>query len=565
MSALASAPIRARGRQALVGALAVVLTIAVAVAIASGSPASSGPRPEPGAAKLLGPTNPNSILRFSLVLRLPGQRRLSHFLAALYDPRSPSYHHFIDAKTFGQRFGARTAQLASVSRRLRDAGIQVTGEYPQRTALDARASTRAIERLFGVRMMDYLAPDGRRFHAPLGTPELPASLRAVLSAVAGLDERNIPAPRDVPRGGLAPADASTVYDLEPLYHQGIDGQGEKVAILSLATFNQSDLDGFAQQFGLPPISVQQISPSQLGPATDTGKEPQGEVELDIEMVHGIAPAAQILDYNAPNTIDAFPDILDKIVADGQANIVSVSWGLCEPGWPTAEVQRMQQAVDAALSRGISIFVAAGDAGAYDCQRAQNSDHHLAVDYPASSPGVVAVGGTSLSVTQTGGYAGEAPWEGALEESGGGGGRSVMFARPSWQQGTGVANRFSNGSRQVPDVAADADPYSGWSVFEQGQVIPVGGTSAAAPFWASSMALIAQYARLNGIGALGFVDPTLYALASSPQPAPPFHDVTFGTNRYYPATAGWDFATGLGSPDVYNLAEDMVRYMKARRR
>jgi kumamolisin len=176
--------------------------------------------------------------------------------------------------------------------------------------------------------------------------------------------------------------------------------------------------------------------------------------------------------------------------------------------------------------------------------------------------VVAVGGTSLSVGADGGYAGETAWEGTLENDGGGGGLSTIFRRPSWQRAPGVIDRFSNGFRQIPDVSANADPLTGWSIVSNGSLGPVAGTSAAAPFWAGAMALIAQYARQQGVSRLGFVDPMLYAIASTPQPKPPFHDITVGTNRFYPATPGWDYATGLGSPDVNNLAQDIVRYLQS---
>jgi kumamolisin len=164
----------------------------------------------------------------------------------------------------------------------------------------------------------------------------------------------------------------------------------------------------------------------------------------------------------------------------------------------------------------------------------------------------------------------------LSQRGSGGGLDAFFARPSWQVAPGVQNRFSNGARQVPDVSADADLTTGWTIVHAGQLIEVGGTSASAPFWAASMLLVRQYAQRQGVpgsgsvrgalgggaGGLGFVDPLLYQIASTPQPVPAFHDITVGGNRYYPAGAGWDFATGLGSPDVYNLARDVVSYLRA---
>lgn len=541
-------------------ALAGVLAGSLAVSQSGGS-ASARSRPPTA----LGPTRPNQLVSFSLVLRLH-QGRLAHFLAGLYDPRSPLYHHFIDASAFGHRFGASPAQLSQLQKVLGRKGIRITARYPQRTALDAVAPARVVDHVFAVRLMDYRTAAGRLYHSPLARPVVPRQIRGVVASVAGLHGGTVPRPDDVPASGVTPATASLAYDYRPLYARGIFGQGEKVAVIELWQFNQQDLDAFAQQFHLPRFAPELVSPPQEGAATDTSSDGEQEAELDLEMIHSVAPRAQILDYNSPGFTsaggDALGDIIDKIVADGQANIISDSYGFCELTWPRADIQRDEQAIEAAVAHGISIFKSTGDNGAYECQKFQAGDHRKSVEWPASSPGVVAVGGTSLSVGATGGYADETAWDDALQNQGGGGGLSTIFRRPAWQRAPGVINRFSDGDRQIPDVAANADPISGWAAFTGGALSPTAGTSAAAPFWAGVMALIEQYARQHGVGHLGFVDPMLYAIASTPQPAAPFHDITVGSNRLYPATAGWDFATGLGSPDVYNLARDIVRYLQS---
>ncbi len=550
-------------RIAMVGASA-VLAIGAPIALAIFSPGSA--RSQPVTPRLIGRTGAHSEVHFSLVLRFPGRQRLNRFLAGLYDPHSPMYHHFIDAKTFGERFGVSAAALRAATHVLSADGVQITGEYPQRTAIDAHASAGVVDRLFGTRLMDYVDPSRRVFHAPTTAPVIPGRLAGVVSAVAGLDGRYQPTADDVPNGGLRPGSVGPAYDLTPLYNRGIRGQGVKVGIISFAAFPQSDVDGFDQQFGLPSLTPVQVSPPDVGPATATDTGAQGEVLLDLEVVHGVAPQATIIDYNAPFTdasgASTLGKVIDKIVADGQVDIVSDSWGVCELNTSSSDIQRDEQSILAAKARGISIFKSSGDAGAYQCQRAHGSDHRLSVEWPTSSPGVVAVGGTSLSVTPSGAYAGETTWEGTLTQGGGGGGLSAVFPRPSWQRALGVVNRFSTGKRQLPDVSAAADPNAGWATYQGRQLSESGGTSAASPFWAAALALIEQYARQHGASHLGFVDPMLYAIASTPQPAPPFHDITVGTNRYYPATAGWDFATGLGSPDVYNLAQDIVAYLKS---
>jgi kumamolisin len=545
-----------------VGGLALAALIATALMVAPGPRSSTAP---PLKTARLGPTPASAPVSFSIVLRLR-QARVDRYLTGLYQPGSPTYHHFIDARAFGRRFGISAHQLTQLHRILGQAGIRVTDQYPQRTALDLLAPAGVVDRLFGVRLMDYRGAGGRRFHSPLSAPVVPGPLRGMVSAVAGLHGALVARTDDVPAEGVTPAVGARAYDIAPLYSQGIRGQGETVAVLESSTFTQSSLDSFSRQFGLPGFTPQSVPTPQDGPATDTSDVGQEETELDVELIHEVAPQAQILDYNAPNVspsgADTLGDMLDNIVRQGRVDVVSDSMGYCELGFPLADLRRDEQAIEAAVAHGINIFKSTGDAGAYQCERFDSTDHRLSVEWPASSPGVVAVGGTALSVSPSGGYAGETAWEDVLQDAGGGGGVSAVVPRPSWQDGPGVLSRFSDGKRQIPDVSADADPNSGWALVTGGSLGPTAGTSAAAPFWAGAMALIEQYAQRHGIKHLGFVDPMLYRIASTPQPASPFHDVTVGTNRYYPATPGWDFATGLGSPDVYDLAQDVVRYLKS---
>ena len=512
---------------------------------------------------LLGATDPRTTIDFTLVLRLPGQAHLTRFLNQLTDPAAPNYRHFIDAAAFGARFGVSHSVLNRASAQLARDGIQVTASYPQRTALDVRATAGTIDRVFDIRLMDWRSESRRVFHAPLRAATVPADLSRAVSAVAGLDGTTFVTDDSAAIQGLTPVSARSVYEIDPLLAQHVNGQGENIAVVEFAQFDQSDLDGFDQQFNLPDISPRNIAVD--GGATDDSPASVAEANLDLEVAHEIAPAAGLLDYNAPQATssgaDTFGAILDRITADGQTRIVSDSWGSCEADTPRADIQRDEQALEAAAARGISVFVAAGDTGAYTCQDAADTNHSLSVSWPSSSPFAVSVGGTSLSMTTNGAYVGETAWNDTLEQMGGGGGLSLDYSRPAWQVGPGVTNRFSTGMRQLPDVAAAADPWSGWDTYTGGAMTVAGGTSAATPFWAASMAVVAEYAGHHGARQLGFVDPMLYALAAHRQQAPAFHDITMGGNRYYPATPGWDFATGLGSPEVANLARDVVAYLK----
>jgi subtilase family serine protease len=512
---------------------------------------------------LLGATNPHATIDFSLVLRLPAQAHLRRFLNELTNPEAPDYRHFIDAATFGERFGVSRALLDRTRSQLTRDGVRVTAAYPQRTALDVRASAGTIDRVFGVRLMDWRRANLQVFHATRRPATVPADLAQTVSAVAGLDGTAFVTDSSSAVQGLAPSSARSVYDVDPLLSRHVTGQGVNIAVVEFAQFDQSDLDGFDQQFNLPDVTPSEVAVD--GGATDNSSSGVAEANLDLEVAHEIAPGAGLLDYNAPQTnssgADTFGAILDQITADGQARIVSDSWGSCEADTPRGDIQRDEQALEAAAARGISVFVAAGDTGAYTCQEDTDSNHQRSVSWPSSSPFAVSVGGTSLSMSNTGAYEGETAWNDALEQMGGGGGVSIDYPRPTWQAGLGVANGFSNGMRQLPDVAAAADPWSGWDTYTGGAMTVAGGTSAATPFWAAAMALTAEYAGTHAAGRLGFVDPMLYAIAAHPQPAPAFHDITIGTNRYYPATRGWDFATGLGSPDVAKLADDVLAYVK----
>jgi kumamolisin len=209
-------------------------------------------------------------------------------------------------------------------------------------------------------------------------------------------------------------------------------------------------------------------------------------------------------------------------------------------------------------------VASGDSGAYTCLQqdwsASPSPQYIGVSTPASEPNVTAVGGTFLSLHANSSWYREAVWQNAPATAGSGGGMSQYFVRPSWQRGPGVVNSYdTNSRREVPDISADADPLTGAQVVISGQLTQVGGTSQATPIWAGMMALIDQYLRQQGHPVAGFLNPALYTLAASRPAYPPFHDITLGDNLAYPATPGYDLATGLGTPSAWNLARDLAAY------
>ena len=218
----------------------------------------------------------------------------------------------------------------------------------------------------------------------------------------------------------------------------------------------------------------------------------------------------------------------------------------------------------AAAAGVTLFAASGDWGAFTCHAFDPEDGQVSTFFPACTDNVVGVGGASLDVRADGSYLRETGWEDYLSTAGTGGGLSPLDARPPWQKGVpGIDNATSNGSRQCPDVAAAADSFTGYLIStvtdpDTGDSTwhMVGGTSAATPFWAGVMALVQQAASQKGITDLGFLAPLFYRVAASDPGA--FHDVQRGGNLVEEAGAGWDCATGLGSPDVAALADAIIR-------
>ena len=520
----------------------------------------------------LGPSDQRDIVTFTLRLRLPGRRALDRFLQDLDDPRSPDYRSFISASEFGRRFGVTRRQLVQVERRLARAGLHVTRSYGQRTALEVRGRVREANRFLGIVLHDFLSPDGQPYRAPLGPIVVPADMRRVVAGITGFAPAAIARPAVPPARGLQPADAAKAYDIEPLWKDGLRGQGQTVAIVSFDTFVEGDIGRYDRLVGVtgaPPVEKIPIRgrPMKLSERNNTG-----EVNLDIDIIRGLAPQARILNYEAPNKDvngepASFAEVINRIVDDGRADIVSISWGVCDVPRSISPAARAEDdaALEAARAQGITIFVATGDAGAYECGRYEPEDDRITVSWPASSSNVVAVGGTLLFLDEEGGYVEEAGWEDVLSRSATGGGDSPVDPRPPWQRGRGLER---GAKRSIPDVAASADCDSAFFIAftdRQGERHegPLGcGTSAAAPLWAGVTALVRQLAERNG-ETLPYLNPILYDLAQADLKPSPLHDVTKGGNRLHNAGPGWDYATGLGTPSAARLARAVVDRLKRR--
>jgi subtilase family serine protease len=502
--------------------------------------------PQPSSASR--PVPRDRALAFSLILRLPGARALD---STLYTAAGVA--QALTPAQFGARYGLPERALRRLRATLRDRGVSVLRSFPQRTELRVRARVDVIEGLFAVRILEAA---GRGYRVA-GHPVIPSALAPMVSAVTGLATTPVWQPREVAPGGLTPASAGLAYDVAPLWRAGIDGRGMRIALIVFSDYAHSDPGTFSRRFGLPAADPALVSIDH-GTFDLSGAD---EVNLDIDVVHAIAPRAQITVYEVGQSASGFGDAVSTIVGAHAAPIISTSWGQCEIGLDPGELAGDEQAIAAAVKARVSIFAASGDSGAYDCQGDDASDHALSVDWPAASPGVISVGGTRLTTRADGTYASESVWEDPLFAEGSGGGFSRSQGRPAWQP----VWRGHTASRAVPDVSADADPGTGWTVFSTGRYGEAGGTSAAAPFWAAAMLLVEQYAARHGVTRVNFLAPLLYRLATGHERWPAFHDIRFGTNRYYAGGPGWDPATGLGSPDVYNLARDLLATLRTHHR
>jgi kumamolisin len=338
-------------------------------------------------------------------------------------------------------------------------------------------------------------------------------------------------------------------------------------------YRPSDLRAFASANGAPF--------KLLAPFGNSGPV-EGESNLDLETVHEIVPAATLVDVNLNasrfsnmSTAATFASAFDLARRDWPGSVWSLSIGVCEhdrSAFNPTDLAVLNSAVEQAEATGTTVFASSGDDGGLDCTPPNGAgsvpkNSWQGVSVPASLPSVTGVGGTTLLTSSDGTWRQETAWVDPLLSQGSGGGLSDVFSRPSWQNAPGTAAAAAAGTaasdqsldaREVPDVSADADPATGNAIVVGGRSAQGGGTSLATPIWAGLTVLIDQYLATTHHHELGFLNPSLYALARTVQPYPPFHDVTIGGNDFYAATPGYDLVTGLGSPDIFNLARDLSR-------
>lgn len=409
-----------------------------------------------------------------------------------------------------------------------------------------------VERTFGVTLQRWTYSGGS-YRGRSGLVSIPDQLASMVVGVFGLDNRPQAKPHFRRRATPQPIDLSyspltvaAAYDFPP----GTDGSGQVVGLLELGGgYSAPDLNAYFSGLGVAPPEVTAVSVDG-GTNAPTGDPdgPDGEVELDIEVVGSVAPGASVVVYFAPNTDEGFLDGLSQAVHDTthRPTVLSVSWGGPESSWTPQALSALNSVCEDAATLGVTILVAAGDDGASDGAPTGT----LEVDFP-SSLYVLGCGGTRLVLAGTS-ITSEVAWNDLSSGEGAtGGGVSEVFPAPSYQAGRSVPpapNGFAG--RGVPDVAGDADPATGYVVQVDGQSTVIGGTSVVAPLWA---ALVARLNQALGTP-VGFLNPRLYA----PAAAGTQHDITVGNNDGYSAGPGWDACTGLGSPDGTKLLAALRR-------
>jgi kumamolisin len=452
----------------------------------------------------------------------------------------------ISREDFAATYGADPDAIDQVKAFAKEYALTVTEVAPERRTVKLEGSAADMAKAFGVPFERYEF-EGTRYRARTGAVQVPEELAGSIEAVLGLDNRphvkphfrakpRLPKPNAAAAVSYTPRQVAQLYQFPP----DADGTGQTIGILELGGgYRPADLQTYFSSIGVKEPAVVSVSVDKGQNKPTNPNSADGEVLLDIEVAGAVAPGARIVVYFTPNTTSGFQDALSTAIHDAtnKPSVISISWGGAESTWTQQAMTALDAAAQDAALLGVSICAAAGDNGASDGV----SDGKNHVDFPASSPHVLACGGTNLQ-SAGGKISSEAVWNDGAQGGATGGGYSVQFPLPSWQAGVKPP---SGGGRGVPDVAADADPESGYQVLVDGKSMVIGGTSAVAPLWSGLIALLNE--KLGK--PLGFLQSSLYGLSSSTQA---FHDITQGSNGSFLAGPGWDACTGLGSPSGGNL-------------
>ena len=541
--------------------------------------------------------------RMVLTLRpsAPQQTALRQLVADQQDPASPDYHRWLTPEVFGLRFGPTPEDIATVTDWLTSRGFSIDEVAKGRTWVNFSGTVAAVDRAFRTRMHNYQV-NGALYSANSQDPSIPRGLSDLVAGVSTLHnfprrpmhgkvrplESSIdPAYNAGGKHSLAPGDFAAIYNLNPLYNKGTNGAGQSIAIVGRTHPAASNWSSFRSSFGLssnpPLVVVNGTDPGDLGASED------GEADLDVEWSGAVAKNATVTFVVSKSTrsTDGVDLSAQYIVSNNLAPVMSVSFGQCESEMSATENTFYSNLWAQAAAQGISVFVSSGDEGASGCDSGSSSSGTvLGVNGLASTPYNVAVGGTEFnegagsywnssndsSGVSAFGYIPETTWNESGSASTGycpsdsapcaglwssGGGVSALYAKPSWQTGSGVP---ADGMRDLPDVSLTSAIHDGYRVMTQGSWFRFSGTSASSPSFAGLMALIVQQTGQRQ----GNANQRLYQLAAAQGAGGPavYHDITTGDNSVpgltgYSAGAGYDLSTGLGSVDATQLVNNFA--------
>ena len=559
---------------------------------------------------------------------------LQELLVEQQTPGSPAYHHWLTPESFAARFGIADADLVTTENWLATYGFHVDSVARSRDRINFSGTANQVQRAFGVPLHHYRV-EGAVHFAPASDLTLPAQLGAITAAVLHLsdfrpkpawkvDSSTTPDLTDATSGKhyLLPTDIAVMYDL-PLLTTGATGSlvaTAQVAVVGQSYVNTgtpSAIDSFSTWASVDYAYVLPILvPGSGVEAISLGDEGESEIDLEYIRTGGGFIGNPFFVFVGDNSNYSVFDALAFAITDNLATVLSISYGACEPLLSSTELDQWNTLFEQAAAQGQTIVASSGDSGSTGCAPESNApgitpaiQQSVAVDFPASSPYVTAVGGTQMAAgTFTVGntqywapnlfdtsfpatllsYVPEVAWNEGSAANGivaGGGGSSSYFARPAWQA---TFPGMPGGSyRLVPDIALQSSAAAPGFVLctsdptllaqngqtascEEGLVgsnqklTTAGGTSFAAPIFAGMVALLNAAQKTNGLGNL---NPQLYQLAAVPATyASAFHDITSGTiaciagaaecapvsQGDYPAQTGYDEATGLGSIDLNAL-------------
>ena len=608
--------------------LTVVAACLVCVSGARLTARSHPDRPGKQAAQDLGPTAAAATVSASLVLKVRHPEELEAFVESTQDPRSFRYHRFLSLNEFVDRFAPDSRDIATITRYLHQFNIDVTEVYANHLLLRINGTTDAFDRAFDLDVHDF-ERNHHRYHRARHTPRIPVALRDFLVTIVGPgDEPEFhPMHRRASDGAQTPlrgpsgalpiggviatgvpgdytvGDVANLYNVNPLYQAHITGAGRTLGIVTLADFLPSDAYTYWNLIGLP-VAANRITQVHVDGGGELSSDAgSGETSLDVEQSGGMAPGAAIRVYDAPNSDAGFMDAFYRAISDNIVDSLSSSWGSAEEFYAeavtgvdrTAQLSAFHQVFLEAAAQGISTFASSGDSGAYDINDAFDDpvDNVLSVDIPAADPAITAAGGTTVPVVLSAGpgtpnlvVSHEQVWgwdyienylvglfgpayTHALFPVGGGGGVSVYWARPSYQQQTAGMRKTEAGQsvvylgetllnlppnfrgRNLPDVSLNADPYTGYYVYsttDGGLLDGYGGTSFVAPQLNGISALLAQGTH----GRVGFWNPMLYRFQRAHGPQSPIVDIVGGDNWFYTGVPGYEPGAGLGVIDVARL-------------